>query len=278
MCYRSDLFEAAGLPSDRDAVSAAIGDTWEGFIALGKRYQAASEGGLFLDDASTLLRPAREQLGASYYDATGALSTDAVKPAFDVALNAIDAGLSAGVTPFSDEWDAGLTDGDFAVTLCPVWGMGYIQSLLQTTESAAHWDIADVPGPGGSWCGSFYAIPSKSPVAEQKAAWDFLEWLIQPEQQIRIFQATGSLPSQPALYEDASVESYAIPFFNDAPVGPLLAKSVSELATQTSYAPKNGTVEATVQSVLREVQTGNVGSADAWGIAQEAATLADQAP
>ena len=278
MCYRRDLFEKAGLPSDRDAVAAAIGDTWEGFIALGKQYAAASTHGAFLDDASTLLRPIREQLGASYYDASGALNTDAVEPAFDLSLDAIDGGLSAGITPFSDQWDAGLDSGAFAVTLCPVWSMGYIQSLLETNQSTAQWDIADIPGPGGSWGGSFYAIPSQSSPVEQRAAWEFLRWLIQPEQQIRIFQATGSLPSQPALYDDDSVQKYSIPFFNDAPVGPLLATSVTELPTQSSYAPKNGTVEAAVQQVLSDVEQGNVALSDAWSIAQDAATTADQTP
>jgi len=95
---------------------------------------------------------------------------------------------------------------------------------------------------------------------------------------LRIFQTTGSLPSQPALYTDDSVKSYAIPFFNDAPVGSILAKSVTELPTQSSYSPNNGTVEATLQDVLSEVESGNVGSADAWTVATEAAALAIDSP
>ncbi len=278
LCYRSDLFENAGLPSARDAVEAAIGDTWEGFIALGKQYQASADRGAFLDDAGTLLKPVRSQSGASYFTADGELALDPVKPAFDVALDAIDAGLSAGVAPFTDQWDAGLDSGTFAATLCPVWGMGYIQNVLETSGGTAQWDIADIPGPGGSWGGSFYAIPAQGTPAQQASGWDFLNWLIQPEQQLRIFQATGSLPSQPALYEDDSVKSYVIPFFNDAPVGSILAKAVSELPTQNLYSPSNGTIEATLQDVLLQVQQGEVGSADAWAVATEAAGLAAPSP
>lgn len=278
LCYRRDLFENAGLPTDREAVERAIGDTWEGFIALGQQYQAAAETGAFLDDASTLVKPVRAQSGASYFTADGALALEPVKPAFDVALDAIDSGLSAGLLPFTDQWDAGLDSGTFAATLCPVWGMGYIQSLLETEGGNAQWDIADIPGPGGSWGGAFYAIPSQGTPAQQESAWNFLNWLIQPEQQLRIFQATGSLPSQPDLYVDDSVESYVIPFFNDAPVGPILAKAVTELPTQSLYSPNNGTVEATLQDVLGEVQAGNVGSADAWTVATEAAALAVGTP
>ncbi len=277
LCYRPDLFEAAGLPTGRDAVEAAIGDTWDGFIALGRQYEAGAPAGSFLDDAVTLLKPARAQLGASYFNAAGDLAIEPVKPAFNVALDAIDAGLSAGVKPFTEQWDSGLDSGTFATTLCPVWGMGYIQNALQTSGGTAQWDVADIPGPGGSWGGAFYAIPAQGTDAQQQAAWDFLEWLIQPDQQVRIFRATGSLPSQPALYEDPSVKSYEIPFFNNAPVGPILAKAVTELPTQTTYSPNNATVEATVQDVLDEVAEGNVGSADAWQVARDAAALADPA-
>ena len=36
MCYRRDLFEQAGLPTDRDEVS-ALWPTWDDFIAAGER-------------------------------------------------------------------------------------------------------------------------------------------------------------------------------------------------------------------------------------------------
>jgi hypothetical protein len=74
------------------------------------------------------------------------------------------------------------------------------------------------------------------------------------------------------------VKSYVIPFFNDAPVGNILAKAVTELPTQSSYSANNGTVEATLQDVLGEVESGNVGSADAWKVATEAAGLAVPSP
>ena len=35
MCYRTDLFEKAGLPTDRDAVS-KLWPTWDDFINVGK--------------------------------------------------------------------------------------------------------------------------------------------------------------------------------------------------------------------------------------------------
>lgn len=275
MCYRSDLFATAGLPTDRLAVSGAMNDSWDGFLALGEKYTKASGGAAFIDNATSLLAPIRDQTGASFYDASGALSTAADKPAFDVATKAIDAGLSAGFTQFSDTWDKGLSDGSFAVTLCPVWSMGYIQGVVTASNYKPKWDIADIPGPGGSRGGSFYTIPAQASPAQRDAAWQFLRWLLAPAQQLKVFQATGSLPSQPSIYKDSSVTGYKIPFFNDAPVGSILAKSVQELPVMASQDPRNGAVEAAMEQVLSSVQSGDVTSAEAWKVAVEAAKVVD---
>lgn len=275
LCYRSDLFAAAGLPVDRLAVSGAMKDSWDGFLALGADYTKASNGAAFIDNAASLLTPIRNQAGASYYDANGTLATDAAKPAFDIATKAIDAGLSAGYTQFSDEWDKGLSDGSFATTLCPVWGMGYIQGVVTEANYTPKWDIADIPGPGGSWGGSFYTIPAQASPEQRDAAWAFLRWLLAPAQQLKAFQATGSLPSQPSVYEDSSVKDYRIPFFNDAPVGTILAKAVVELPVTTTHDPRDATVEAAMVQVLQGVQSGDVASADAWKVAVEAAKVVD---
>lgn len=275
LCYRSDLFADAGLPTDRLEVAGAMNDSWDGFLALGKKYVEGSGGAAFIDNATTLLTPIRNQQGIAYYDASGKLSTDGAKPAFDIATQAIDDGLSAGYTQFSEEWDNGLSNGTFAATLCPVWSMGYIQGTVAESEYQPKWDIADIPGPGGSWGGAFYTVPAQASDEEAKAAWEFLRWLLAPAQQLKVFQATGSLPSQPSVYKDSSVNDYKIEFFNDAPVGAILAKAVQELPVTASHDPRNGTVEAAMEQVLDSVQTGDVTSADAWKVAVEAAKLVD---
>jgi len=275
MCYRSDLFAKAGLPTDRLEVAGAMNDSWDGFLALGEKYTKASKGAAFIDNAASLLAPIRAQTGASFYDASGALNTTPDKPAFDVATKSIDTGLSAGFTQFSDAWDKGLSDGSFAVTLCPVWSMGYIQGVVTASNYKPKWDIADIPGPGGSRGGSFYTIPTQASPQQRDAAWNFLRWLLAPAQQLKVFQATGSLPSQPAVYKDSSVTDYKNEFFNNAPVGPILAKSVEELPVMTSQDPRNGAVEAAMEQVLAGVQSGDVKSTDAWKVAVEAAKVVD---
>lgn len=274
LCYRADLLEAAGLPSERTELAALMGDTWDGFINVGKQYTEAT-GKAFVDSATPLLRAVRQQDGKSYFNAAGELNVEPVKPAFDTAIKVVDAKISAGIVPFSDDWDKSLSRGDFATTLCPMWGIGYIQANLSGVETTAQWDVAELPGPGGSWGGTYYAITASADTSQREAAWDFLTWLEQPEQQMALFQATGNLPAKPALYEEDSVREYTNAFFNGAPVGQLLAKSAADLTSQQNYAANNGTIEATLQQVLDEVEAGGIATTDAWQVALDAAAIAN---
>ncbi|MBY8850852.1 ABC transporter substrate-binding protein, partial [Saccharothrix sp. MB29] len=55
ICYRRDLLEAAGLPADREAVSAMWPD-WESFMAKGREFQArAPQGTKWFDGGPSLL-------------------------------------------------------------------------------------------------------------------------------------------------------------------------------------------------------------------------------
>jgi len=63
--------------------------------------------------------------------------------------------------------------------------LSHIKSTIPE-DFAGQWDIADIPGDGGSWGGSFYTIPKQGSTEAQQAAYDFIEWIIQPEQQVKI--------------------------------------------------------------------------------------------
>src|SRR5690606_38769994 len=70
MAYRADLFEAAGLPSEPDDVTAAW-STWDDFIEFGEEYVAAT-GKPFLDNVSTSVFFATvNQVSEQYYSPDG---------------------------------------------------------------------------------------------------------------------------------------------------------------------------------------------------------------
>ena len=53
VCYRKDLFQAAGLPTERDQVSALWSD-WNGFHEAGRKYKQGSGGKAFIDSITAV--------------------------------------------------------------------------------------------------------------------------------------------------------------------------------------------------------------------------------
>ena len=83
------------------------------------------------------------------------------------------------------------------------------------------------------------------------AAWDFIQWAVQPAQQIAIFKNIGNLPSQPALYADPAIVDFKNPFFSDAPVGKIFSDTAKNLTPQY-LGKKSGPVRVSVENVLRK--------------------------
>jgi len=279
LCYRTDLFEAAGLPTNRDEVNTLIGDTWDGFIKAGEQYQdgIGDSKKHWVDNATNILNPVVTQLGTGYafYNKNNELDMNNIKPAFDVAMKVVDAGLSGNIALWTDDWNTGFANGSFAVLACPAWMMGYIQG--QAPDTAGKWDVADIPGPGGNWGGSFWSIPAQYDEHTTQESYNFVEWLIQEDQQITIFQTVGNLPSQSSLYSNPDIQAFTNEFFSNAPVGAVFTKTAEDIPGAIYYAPKNAAVSTAVQGVLNDVQAGKIKSADAWDAAVAAAEKADAA-
>jgi cellobiose transport system substrate-binding protein len=273
MCYRTDLFQAAGLATDRAAVS-ALWPTWDAFIEVGRQYVAKTKK-KFIDNGTNLFNPILAQQPVGFYDQSEALKMEGgPKVAFDLTMKAIDAGLSANLPSFSQGWDAGFAKGEFAVLGCPAWMLGHIKDVAPGTSGK--WDIAAIPGGGGNWGGSFLTIPKQGDQATQDAAWEFIKWVSQPEQQITIFKNVGNLPSQPALYDDPAIKDFKNEFMGNAPTGQIFGETSRNLTPQY-LGRKNGPTRVAVENVINEVQAGNIKSADAWAEAVKKATEASNA-
>ena len=272
MCYRSDLFKAAGLPTNRDEVS-ALWPTWDAFIATGQKYVQGSGGKKFVDAATNVFQPVLGQQPAGLISNTDGKDTLTMeggpKVAWDTSAKVVAAGLSANLASFSTEWNAAFKNGKFAVLACPAWMMGGIQTAAPGTSGK--WDIAAIPGGGGNWGGSFLTIPKGGKNVD--AAWEFIKWVSQPEQQIAIFKSTGILPSQPALYDDPALRDFKNPFFSNAPVGVIFTDTAKKLTPQY-LGKKNGPVSIAVQNVLRKVEQGKTSGDAAWSEAKKQAEKA----
>ncbi|MCI2238126.1 extracellular solute-binding protein [Paenibacillus sp. TRM 82003] len=224
IAYRTDLMAAAGLPTNRDEVS-ALWPTWEDFIATGQRYTEAT-GMAFIDNAATtVFLQAVSQGEEQYYSADGEVVYDTnpiVRESFDLGLQAIAAGITAKLESFTDGWNAGMAKGAFAAVAAPSWMLGSIRSAAPDT--AGKWDIATIPGGSGNWGGSYLAIPARA--ANPQAAWDYITTMQSPEQQLQHFIDAGSLPTTPVNYDKPELVNHTDPFFSDAPTGKIFTQAV----------------------------------------------------
>jgi cellobiose transport system substrate-binding protein len=265
LCYRKDLFAAAGLPTDRKQVG-ALWQTWDDYIATGKKFQAQSPNKKvhFIDSAtntynSILMQAAGQGAGYTYFDKSGqyvAASNPAVRGAWDETTKLLDAGLSANLKSFTNEWNAAFKNGAFATIACPAWMTGYIEGQAGETGKAK-WDITTVPGGAGNWGGSWLAVPKQS--RHQKEAVELAKFLSSPSSQLVAFKAAGNLPSSPKDHADPALLSATNPYFSDAPVGELFVKGASSLKP-VFLGNKNQNVRDAFENNLRAVEQGKLAS------------------
>jgi cellobiose transport system substrate-binding protein len=269
VAYRTDLFEKAGLPTNRDEVS-KLWPTWEKFIETGQKFVAATSGKpRFIDSSGTLFETiAKQGPNGGVFTKDGKVSYETstqVKRAWDVTTSAISGKLSANLANFSPEWNAGMGNGDFGVLMAPSWMMGYIQSQAKATSGK--WDIAAIPEAGGNWGGSQLGIPAKSKHA--KEAYELITWLLAPAQELRTFKANGNFPAVKTLYKDPALIGLTNPFFSNAPVGKIYADVIQKV---TPIFEGKGTraIFNNFQGGLKRVEDGKETPDQAWQTALKA--------
>ncbi len=112
VCYRRDLFEKAGLPTGRDEVTASW-TTWQEYIEVGREYMRnAPEGTAFYDGGIHLFNAILGQAETGYYDTSDTVivaSNPAVKQAWDLVAESIEAGQSANLMANDEVWNEGFT-------------------------------------------------------------------------------------------------------------------------------------------------------------------------
>lgn len=263
ICYRTDLFEQAGLPTDREELS-SMWETWDDFLEIGRQYaQNAPDGSAFIDSPSGLYNAVIGQSETQYYDEDGNLIYDTnpvVKDAWGIAVQAIDAGLTAKLEQFDQPWNQAFANGAFATIACPAWMIGYIKGQAGDA-GAGNWDVASIPGDGGNWGGSYLAIPTAS--EHQEEAYALLEWLTAPEQQIAMWTQAQHFPSSSTAAADPAVESATDEYFNDAPIGEIFKESADDLPIAT-LGPKDGVIKDTISNGLLRIDQQGEDPDTAW--------------
>ncbi|PWW24936.1 cellobiose transport system substrate-binding protein [Geodermatophilus normandii] len=257
MCFRRDLFEQAGLPTDR-AQLAQLWSTWEGYLEVGRQYEASPtkpEGTSFVDSPASVFSAAVYQGETAYDDADGnpiPESSDGVATAWQNASVAAAEDMTANLIQFGDEWNAAFASGAFATISCPAWMLGYISEQAGEDASGA-WDVAPLPGGAGNWGGSWLGVTESSEHKEEAIA--LVQWLTAPEQQIRMFTEEAHFPSSQEAAEDPQVADAVNEYFSGAPVGQIFGDSAAALRF-TPIGPYDTQIQEAFTNALSTVAQG----------------------
>ncbi|MFE1442118.1 extracellular solute-binding protein [Streptomyces sp. NPDC058739] len=242
ICYRTDLFKAAGLPTDREEVAKLWAGDWQKFVETGRTYQKkAPKGTTFMDSPGGLINAILSSETERFYDASGKVvykENPAVKAAFDLTAAAAEDGLVGNQTQFQPAWDTTIANSKFAAMSCPPWMLGYIKGKSKP-ESAGKWDVAQAPK-SGNWGGSFLAVPKAGKNTEEAAK--LAAWLTAPAQQSKLFAVQGSFPSTPGAYTSAEVTGAKNDMTGDAPIGTIFAEAAKNSPVQV-IGPKDQIIQ-----------------------------------
>lgn len=262
MCYKPALFDAAGMPTDPEEVSALWAGGWDDYVAAGEDFMANAPGGTkWTDSAAGLFRAAMGVTGEKYTNQAGDLiwdSSPTVKQAWETAVDAVDKGEVATLTQFSPEWNQAFSTDAYASIPCPAWMLTYIKGQAGEAGSG-EWAVADSPAPGNVG-GSYLAITEASP--NQEMAWELVKFLTDASSQQAVFEQAGNYPSNTKAVE--AVSSYADPYFSDTNTGGVLGQSAANLPTPQVIGVHDGDVETALMNALNEVAQQGVDPSTAW--------------
>ncbi|MEW2618795.1 ABC transporter substrate-binding protein [Streptomyces sp. NPDC048106] len=270
LCYRKDLFQQAGLPTDREDVAKAVSGGWEDYIKLGEKYQAkAPSGTKFMDSASAMYNAVVSSSAKQYYDASGKpiyKDNPAVKQGWDLAAEAASKKMSAGLAQFQDPWQAALRKGTVATVVCPAWMAAQI-STYAGDSFKGKWDIAHAPGTTASaWGGSFLAVPKSGKHVKEAIA--LVKWLTAAEQQAAVFKAAGVFPSNKGAYDIASVKDAKLPYFSDAPIGRIYSEEATSIP-EAVLGAKDGVIKDTISTQINNMEQRGTKPDTAWKAATD---------
>jgi cellobiose transport system substrate-binding protein len=272
VCYRSDLFKKAGLPTDRAEVATLLQGDWNKFFEVGKQFVAKSDAA-WIDSAGAVFNARLNQVANPYSSSATEEQlipldqNTAIKDIYTSTLQAsVNDKLSAGYAQWSQDWTNGFQKSKFATMLCPGWMLGVIEGNAKGVEG---WDIANVfPGGGGNWGGSFLTVPAQG--KNQAAARELAAWLTAPEQQIKAFKAKGTFPSQVKALEDPELTGATNKFFNDAPTGQILADRAAAVTVAPFKTENYSAITDLVNQAINRVEVDKKDSAEeSWKKAVE---------
>ncbi|WP_404455450.1 extracellular solute-binding protein [Virgibacillus necropolis] len=253
--YRTDVFKAAGLPTDPVEVAALI-DSPEAFKEAGLQVKEKTKKP-FVDSIEMAYRAYLDPAVETYLNPEGELLIDeegnAVKKAYDYAVELNEAGLVGDFKLWSPEWASAVNTGGFAAELGASWLKGWMEG--NAPDAVGKFRVATLPTEfAANWGGSYIAIPNETENAQ--AAYDFAEWLVSPENQLKSFKSNGLFPSAPAVYEMEEFKTNEDKFFGGQVTSSVFAQAAQDIEGAVYKGEKYFPIHQEILSALQNVQAG----------------------
>ena len=210
--YRSDLLAHAGVAS-----APATWSEWRGSMQKLQQAMGADRHAIFVPlsewEVPVVLAFSNGAELLKDGDTLGNFRSDAVRTAFGFYLDlfargfAARAGAGASASVYRD-----FAEGWFCFYLSGPWNLGEFAARLPAAL-ANGWSTAPLPGvdaqhPGVSLAGgASLAIAASSP--RKEAAWQLVEWLAEPAQQVAFYRASGDLPPRRSAWQDPALANDA---------------------------------------------------------------------
>ena len=286
--YRRDIFEAAGLASDPDSVSAMVA-TYDDFLATCKTIKEKTGLNCFAlnkaNNLGTMLENMLWQQGLGYYDASGKVTIDA--PYVVEAVKKIgtfwDADVVSDSLEWTDPWYAELnaamdnTDTPPIATIVIAAWMGNFLKTWIAADQAGNWGVALMPAytAGGvrasNQGGSDYFIPEGS--QNPDAAWAFIEYVnLNTANQVAQFVYSDYFPANKATYADPVFQE-PDPYFGDQVTRAFFAEVAQNIPFGYIYGQYAVTMSNNAAIALQKYAMGTMSAEDALKEAADAVRL-----
>jgi lactose/L-arabinose transport system substrate-binding protein len=283
MYYRRDVFEAAGLPSEPEEVTALIA-TWDDYFDACQTIKDETGAYCFAHNRANnfgrLYEMALWEQGIGYYDLdTGEVTVDSAQnvATLETLGRFWDADLTSDNLEWTDPWYAELgtvelDEQPIATIVEAAWMEVFMRDWI-APGTAGLWGVAEMPGmqAGGSRAsndgGSTFVIPAGA--ENPDAAWAFVEFALgRRESQLAMFETSGFIPSLETTYDDDLFHS-GDDFFAGQCAREIYADVVQRIPSAGIYGPNYDMMNASVSNAIQRYAAGDVSAEEALGAAAE---------
>jgi cellobiose transport system substrate-binding protein len=257
MFYRADLFAKAGLPSNPSDVAQRI-PNWPTFLAAGTKLKARNI--KIIANAWELFAVCCAQQSKRFVDESNQYVGDSaeIRGAWNVAVEAIQRGITAGIANDDKRWTGLFNTGQVASDSGAAWHAADVVQAAPATKG--RWRVANGAADGANIGGSFLGVPANG--GNHQTAFDVIKWILSPENQAKMFAEAALFPSAPAAYKMPELIA-PDPFFGGQRTTEVFAASAAKKA-RSFQAPADGDIQQVFSDQLRAVTAGTTTAAAAW--------------